>query len=342
MTFTIQRQCKIITMMTNQTGIDPTQIYCQTTGAPIGQLCPHELDLMFATIDSAMSDDAVIDELYVRTLATMRPSPVWTLIKPSTINRLRITDPRRLAAYLMGRLFEPRDAAYSRTNRSLDQRLTDGANRIICFNRLEAQTDLDVLAIKDFVKILCFIDSDFDLSLCDNVPNFPKTPLDIKVGNLGQYTETLWNYYLALSERKAALEHQARLHDSWLRSGGNRVTKTSRTNLIEEIKAKAESLKAKTKAKPKSAKAAAEEAMIQAMTLLMGGELNDDIIGLPVRPAERAPDSPPTSTPTTPTTITVDDHGNLQLPIVKPNVVSRSGGFKMRLPVVQTNSKPEA
>lgn len=274
--FTQTRITNIILAMKAQTGIDPTVIYCHTTGAPVGLIAPEELDLVFLTIDSKMDDDAVIDELYTRTLIAMRPSPVWTLIKPATINRIRVTNPRRMAAYMLGRYFEPRDLAYDRKRRSLSERLTDGANRIICYERLMAATDSDQLALKEFVNLLCLIDSDFELSLMDMIPDFPKTPLDLDVSNLPRYTEILSNYYAALLDKKSALEHQARLQESWMRNGGNRLARETRTNLIQELKAKAD--KAKPRTPRESARKAAEDSMSAVLKDWLSGDLKLDSV----------------------------------------------------------------
>lgn len=234
----------VIQQMIAETGVDPRLIYCQTTGAPIGQMLDSEFQLMWSSLSSDMDHESIMDELYGRTVASMRPSPAWNYIRRGTLNRLRVSDPLRVCAFLLGRYFEPHDPAYSRVKRRYEDRIQDGINRIQIFQRLH-ESQIDLADIREFTLYLLMLDSQFDLSILESVPDFPRTAGEFNPTLIHEYTPTIRAYHELLVARKLKLERQAKLQESWMRDGGNRLTREMATAAFMEVKPESEATKAR-------------------------------------------------------------------------------------------------
>lgn len=240
-------QTHVIRKMISETGVDPRNIYCQITGAPIGRLSREEFRLIWLSLDATRDPESIVDELYARTVASMRPSPAWNFIRTDTLNRLRIADPMRVCAYLLGRYFEPHDPAYSRIKRTYEDRIQDGVNRIITYDRLSSAR-LDSGELQQFTLYLLLLDSQFDLSICEYIPGFPQTPDDLNPMILREYIPTLKSYFDLLVAKKFKLEKEAKLQSSWLAHGGNRGLSDATRKLFFETKPDSEAtLKKKAK-----------------------------------------------------------------------------------------------
>lgn len=266
----------VIHRMITETGVNPQNVYCQITGAPIGQLTMSEWELIWDSLDPLADCDEIIDELYGRTIASMRPSPAWNYIRRGTLNRLRKSDPVRTCAFLLGRFFEPRDSAYSRVKRSYDDRIQDGINRIICFQKLQ-QCDPQSETFKSFVVRLFLLDADFDLSIVDYIPDFPKTPLDLDPAKFNDYIPLLQSYYDLLVARKLKLERQAKLEASRMSRGGNRMAREAATSAFMETKPMTEAQTAKKAAD------LASTMIANAIRLMMDGD--DRVSDVMVKPS---------------------------------------------------------
>lgn len=84
-------------------GVNPTQIYCLVTGAPIGESYEYA-DLVATMIGET---DHLVDDVLMRVLASMRPSLRWNRMKPETLNDLRVSSPVETLCYLLNRLMAP-------------------------------------------------------------------------------------------------------------------------------------------------------------------------------------------------------------------------------------------
>lgn len=234
----------VIHRMISETGVNPLNIYCKATGAPIGSLTPEEWQMVWDSLEPEMDREEIMDELYSRTLACMRPSPAWNYVRRGTLNRLRISDPVRLCAWLLGRYYEPRDSAYSRVKVTYEQRILDGITKIQIYAKL-SELDYDVHKLKEFTTILLMLDASFDLSLIQMFEGFPKTPMDINMNVIENYTKFLNDRYAKLADHKAKLERKAQLEQSVLSRGGNRMTREVAHKAFMEIKPKSEATLAK-------------------------------------------------------------------------------------------------
>lgn len=271
MSFSFQRIGTIVHRMITETQVNPLTIYCQITGAPIGTLDREEFDLVLATIDDTMDDDVIVDELYIRTIMSMRPSPAWNYIQHSTLNKLRIADPIRLASYLLGRYYEPRDKAYDRLKRTIDQRVTDGINRIVSYVACESLISAPPEQVKQFVTLLLLIDSEFDLSEMSQFVDFPKTPVDFDVENLEKYVAALQSAYQAQIVKRDARARKQKLDSNFFERVGNRLTSDVATKAFMELK-------------PLSATAMKTAKMNSLTNMIAAFMTGDDGVGHPIAP----------------------------------------------------------
>lgn len=94
-----------------QYSFDPTRIYCQVTGKPIGRFDDEEFD---AIVNEVGNDDfkngdfeSAADDLAIRLLASMRPSMRWNKFRDDTLVNMRVKHPVETLAYLVNRFFAP-------------------------------------------------------------------------------------------------------------------------------------------------------------------------------------------------------------------------------------------
>lgn len=90
-----------------QFGFDPDYIYCQSTGKPLGYLFESEFSALLASVGAAQANadiESTCDDLYVRLLASMRPSMHWNVTRIDTIPEMRKRVPHETLAYLLNQL----------------------------------------------------------------------------------------------------------------------------------------------------------------------------------------------------------------------------------------------
>lgn len=95
-------------------GVTPKQQYCLATGQGYATVSQHELEDLIRFVDE---DDleTFCDDLFVRMIAGMRPSLIWSRVEPSSIEFARHNDKPGLLAYLIHRANEaksPRDMTF--------------------------------------------------------------------------------------------------------------------------------------------------------------------------------------------------------------------------------------
>ena len=216
----IANKQSIVDRMIAETGIDPRNIYCQFTGQIIGHILPSELDCIFAQIE-AMDEDAIIDDLYMRTIASMRPSPAWNYVRRETYNELREANPVALASFILGRLWRPKRPAKDKLSRNISERIYDGAQIIkinIALKRLANNNE----AFLNFLHFLIELDAKFNVSNLPTILNLPMTPDDLRPDQLENYCQVLSHTIDKLVVNKQRLEKQAQLQQSYLSHPGNR------------------------------------------------------------------------------------------------------------------------
>jgi hypothetical protein len=98
-------------------GIDIQGVHCLHTGKRIGTFDESEI---LAAIDEIGTDDeeSLIDDLLVRVVASMRPSPAFNVMNRATIREMVSTRPVDAIAYLANRLHGHRDLLAKRSEYS--------------------------------------------------------------------------------------------------------------------------------------------------------------------------------------------------------------------------------
>lgn len=201
-------------------GVDPRTIYCQHTGRPIGSLDSSELRLVFDMIGLDDSE-AIADDLFVRTMNAMRPSPAWNYVKPDSMNKLRLSNPDSLLAYLLHRLAEPvRDNPNDRLLDSLETR------RGIFHARVQRWSQLESLSLGSdhrdrILYLLIELDYKFNLNrIAATLPDFiDVTPesLDDFLVELTSLRDKLVEAEIRKQQRDAAADRSYRDGNSTMR-----------------------------------------------------------------------------------------------------------------------------
>lgn len=116
-------------------GVNPYNVYCSATGMVCATTSLQEIESLIRFIDN---DDleSFCDDLFVRTIATMRPSLKWSRIDPVSIEFARHNDKAGLLAYLIHRANEPKAAA----DLTFQDIMTRNQTRIKSYAAIEALT----------------------------------------------------------------------------------------------------------------------------------------------------------------------------------------------------------
>lgn len=182
-------QTKLIHELEVETGVNATISYCQVTGQPIGFLTQDVIDELFASIPETDEDD-LKSEILTRTLMSCRTSPAWLLLRRDTLNKLRLTQPRKVLAYLMNRLCSPIDN--EKLHMTLEKRTQLMSSRIKMWGLLQA-SQIDDLQLNKLLLILLELDARWNLDRLAMPRNIPFI--------LAQQTvEGVANIIVALSE----------------------------------------------------------------------------------------------------------------------------------------------
>lgn len=148
----------VILAMVEETGINPSFIYCWHTGRTIGSIHASVFADVLTEIGSE-DVDSIIDELLVRSLTNVRPSPLWATVDPETLRRYITTRPGEVLAYCLNRLYEAPD----RLKTTASQRLNNYQLRIkrweIIQRLLDSKRDLT-----QWLYMLVEIDAKYNLN----------------------------------------------------------------------------------------------------------------------------------------------------------------------------------
>jgi hypothetical protein len=89
-------------------GFEPLFIYCQVTGKPIGTFLAEEQDSVLNLVcESNDGADEAASDLWLRVIASMRPSLKWNKFTAQSLAELRVSHPVETLAYLVNRMFTP-------------------------------------------------------------------------------------------------------------------------------------------------------------------------------------------------------------------------------------------
>lgn len=100
-------------------GINFLASYCSMTGAPAGFFTTQQMDMLahsYLADGARMDDEEMADDLTIRCIAAMRPSPLWVSLTPARLEQLAFIDPVGVAVYLVMRCFESEVRMYRQPN----------------------------------------------------------------------------------------------------------------------------------------------------------------------------------------------------------------------------------
>jgi hypothetical protein len=113
-------------------GFDPFRIYCQVTGKPFATILEEEMDSVLSLVCESNDDaDAAAQDLWLRVVASMRPSLKWNKFRSNTLAELRVSDPIETLAYLVNRMFGP----HNRRQRRYDSEPLRGTHQSLAANQ---------------------------------------------------------------------------------------------------------------------------------------------------------------------------------------------------------------
>lgn len=144
----------LVTFMQDTMGVNPFTIYCQLTGKPIGRIDSDELSLFLVP---GADVEQVADDLFVRIIASMRPSIHWNVMREDSLTKLAVSRPNETLAYLLNRLFQPNDY-WKRSRASI---LDDQHQRIKLFSFIES---MNIEKRESLYSMLIEIDAKMNLS----------------------------------------------------------------------------------------------------------------------------------------------------------------------------------
>ena len=207
--------------------VDPTAIYCQTTGQKIGSISSQTFAQILSMLPFGLSEEEILDELFVRTICSMRPSPHFNFIRKDTYRQFAAKFPQQFCAFLLGRFYRPKHASYNHLKRTSDEAVNQNALQIKIFNSLQS-INFNSPSGSRFLHWLITLDNLFDLSLIKSINDFPNDFKNFSATFLSQYCDALENCCDKLAKQKNHLEHQAKLHNSWMNAGGHKAMSGAR------------------------------------------------------------------------------------------------------------------
>jgi hypothetical protein len=90
-------------------GFSPLGMFCQMTGKQIGTTTDEEFESLIDSFKPGDDDDSIIDDIATRIFASMRPSLHWNKMREDSLDKMRRRAPVDTLAYLLNRLFAPRN-----------------------------------------------------------------------------------------------------------------------------------------------------------------------------------------------------------------------------------------
>jgi len=176
-------QTKLIDELEAETGVNATISYCQVTGQPIGYLTQDVIDELFVSIPETDEDD-IKSEILTRTLMSCRTSPAWLLLRRDTLDKIRLSQPNKLLAYLMNRLCSPIDN--NKLHMTLEHRTQLMASRIKMWGLLQS-IQINEVQLNKLLLILLELDARWNLdrlAMPRNIPHILATQSFEGVANI--------------------------------------------------------------------------------------------------------------------------------------------------------------
>jgi hypothetical protein len=224
----------LVTYMQNEMGINPLRLYCQITGKPIGRI---EADELTPFLNNNHDVDSIADDLFVRIIASMRPSIHWNVMRESTLEAMAKARPIETLAYLMNRLFQPTEFY----KLPLTRRLDDQHQRIKLYAFLET---MDTAKLDSLYTMLIEVDAKMNLS---------QQQIDLRCVDFMLFLDesmiTINRWYLDCIKRWNRTQQHNETQANWYK--GNTVAKPAFFRDFIEAKPESKTAKSKRVAKAK-------------------------------------------------------------------------------------------
>ena len=200
---------EILDAFAREYGFDPARVYCSVTGKPFGYMFLEELESILSLIhESNDGVDEAAGDLWIRVLASMRPSLKWNKFRSGTLAELRVSDPIETLAYLVNRMFAP----HNRLRGGMT--LEHWQERILAWQRLKEWGQ------DDDTNTLTYMLLELDAKMGLDVEMPPFNWLDFfDAESMKHRVEMVQGWYGILMERWEKRLKQEELSTRWMRSG---------------------------------------------------------------------------------------------------------------------------
>lgn len=197
-----------------ETRVNALTIYCQVTGQPIGTVWPSMMEDIIDTIQIDYSSEGWQDdlksELFIRTLASARPSPLWNKFRVRTFDNIRHKNPIGALSYLLNRAMDIPQA----------KDMIADVHRRIKFYAVAKTAELPTEILDRLLLALLEIDARYNLIRCKCEDNLIQLFENCEYERLATFVET---WLQKLIDYEAAEVKNAKLARSF--AEGNSVTK---------------------------------------------------------------------------------------------------------------------
>lgn len=195
-------------------GFDPSGIYCSVTGKRFASIHIEELESLINLVGGEAADDeieAIIDDVAMRLLASMRPSMKWNKFREESLAQMRVTDPVETLCYLVNRMFAPLNARKI----GIDNLVLNYAERIRAYSLVSSW------GVNDETNTLAYmlLELDAKWSLDTEYPPFTWQAFFIDAPDMESRIAILQSWY---ADRMVAWEKRLRAEETqtaWTRSG---------------------------------------------------------------------------------------------------------------------------
>jgi len=235
-----------IRLCEESTGVNPLTLYCSITGAPIGEFDRDTFNGVMAEVfeymDPQQDAEEITDDLMLRTLSSMRPSPVWNYSDRQSLNKRMKSRPAETLSYLLIRLYEPS----SQLKLEHDRRLGLYHRRIL-IHRLCKWVVETKLNWQEWIYLLIEIDALYNLTSLSIPGNDILSTLgEIRYAAEGENGPEQFESFLdgwrawhkKLYDEYEKKQRAALRQDQWLK--GNPAAGPARLTLFMEVKPKSE------------------------------------------------------------------------------------------------------
>jgi hypothetical protein len=207
-------------------GFSPLGIFCQMTGKQIGTTSDEEFESLIDSFHTGDHDDGIVDDIALRIFASMRPSLQWNKMREDSLDKMRKRVPVDTLAYLLNRLFAPRNTL----KMGVDQMLGLHHDRIRLHKRLSEW------GMNDTTNSILYLLLEIDAKLNLNSESAPFTARDFldDFKGFALLLEMVQAWHARRVTYHAKQQHEAMQQANWTK--GNTLARPAFFNIWLESK----------------------------------------------------------------------------------------------------------